>query len=438
MYQGLKGLHDALRRFTSTFDPARLSPANASTVVSLATAIKAMAGTIEALAAARAAETNEWKEAGFRSAAEALARQTGTSVSQAKETLATGKQLDQHPEIARSARAGELSPTQTSMCCDGAAADPNAAGQLVQKAKQSSFSDLRDEVGRTKAGAADEEARRRTIRLRRRCRTWTDQDGAWHLHATGPAEDGAQVDAALAPITNTIFHQARKEGRKEPHDAYAFDALVQLAMDSTSQDSDKAEPPGPTCGPQGPPPEPPPPPAVSRRGKPRHPRRRRRGAPAKILVRIDYDTWLRGVARPGETCELVGYGSVPVSVVDDLLERSDPFVAAILTKGQKLVGVAHLGRAPTATQQSALEWLYPSCAVEGCPATARLERDHRVDWAKTNYTMIDLLDHLCSHHHALKTRQGWALVEGTGKRPLVPPSDPRHPNRQQARAPAAS
>lgn len=27
----------------------------------------------------------------------------------------------------------------------------------------------------------------------------------------------------------------------------------------------------------------------------------------------------------------------------------------------------------------------------------------------------------------LKTRHGWALVEGKGKRPLVPPDDPRHP-----------
>ena len=34
---------------------------------------------------------------------------------------------------------------------------------------------------------------------------------------------------------------------------------------------------------------------------------------------------------------------------------------------------------------------------------------------------------LCGHCHDLKTRYGWSLVHGTGKRPMVPPDDPRHP-----------
>jgi hypothetical protein len=51
----------------------------------------------------------------------------------------------------------------------------------------------------------------------------------------------------------------------------------------------------------------------------------------------------------------------------------------------------------------------------------------RIDWADTHFTMLDLLDVLCAHHHRLKTNHGWALVPGTGKRPFVAPSDPRHP-----------
>jgi hypothetical protein len=144
-------------------------------------------------------------------------------------------------------------------------------------------------------------------------------------------------------------------------------------------------------------------------------------------VRIDYDTFLRGVAREGETCELVGYGPVAVSAVHDLLESGDPFVAAILTKGKELVGVAHVGRRPRASELSALQWLYPSCAVRGCTAQARLEVDHRIDWAATHFTAFELLDRLCHRHHALKTRENWALVAGTGKRDLVAPTDPRHP-----------
>jgi hypothetical protein len=93
--------------------------------------------------------------------------------------------------------------------------------------------------------------------------------------------------------------------------------------------------------------------------------------------------------------------------------------------------VAHLGRQPTAHQRSALEWLYPACAARGCAAQAHLQRDHRIDWADTHFTMLDLLDVLCAHHHRLKTIHGWALVPGTGKRPFVAPSDPRHPRYQR-------
>ena len=99
-----------------------------------------------------------------------------------------------------------------------------------------------------------------------------------------------------------------------------------------------------------------------------------------------------------------------VSAVRELLDTSDPFLAAIVTDGEAVVGVAHLGRRATARQQSALEWLYPSCAVQGCPATTWLETDHRVDWASTHFTVLDLLDRLCSHHHDLKSLDGWALV----------------------------
>jgi len=109
------------------------------------------------------------------------------------------------------------------------------------------------------------------------------------------------------------------------------------------------------------------------------------------------------------------------------METGDPFLAAVITKGKEVVGVAHLGRRPTAHQRSALEWLYPTCAAEGCNSLTYLEFDHRDDWAKTHRTVFDLLDRLCGHHHDLKTREDWALVVGEGKRAFVPPDDPRHP-----------
>jgi len=44
------------------------------------------------------------------------------------------------------------------------------------------------------------------------------------------------------------------------------------------------------------------------------------------------------------------------------------------------------------------------------------------------------MDRLCRFDHRLKTAEGWALVEGTGKRDFVPPGDPRHPRHKRRTA----
>ncbi len=54
-------------------------------------------------------------------------------------------------------------------------------------------------------------------------------------------------------------------------------------------------------------------------------------------------------------------------------------------------------------------------------------------WAQTRHTRLDELDPLCAFHHDLKTRLGYALVPGTGKRAFVAtrrPQTPQPPARQ--------
>ena len=148
-------------------------------------------------------------------------------------------------------------------------------------------------------------------------------------------------------------------------------------------------------------------------------------------MRVDLGALVRRRASEGELCEIAGFGPVPVSVVEELLAQGDTFLAAVLTRGQRVTGVAHLGRRPSAAQVSGLQWLYPSCAVQGCSATAR-QWDHREDWSRTHTTPFDGLDGYCCHHHDLKTYEGWGLVEGVGKRAFVGPEDPRHPKNKNA------
>ena len=148
--------------------------------------------------------------------------------------------------------------------------------------------------------------------------------------------------------------------------------------------------------------------------------------PTKAIVRIDWEALVRGWPVDGETCEITGVGPVPVTVVREMIASGDVFLAAVVTKGVDVVNVVHLGRSPTAHQMTALQWMQPTCSVEGCDRIW-LQSDHRHDWADTHVTMLRWLDRLCTAHHAMKTRRGWALVEGTGKRRFVPPEDPRHP-----------
>jgi len=392
MCDTLLELRAGMSGWAAGFDAALLSAAQAEVAVEAATAIERMAATAKATAAARVAETRGWKGAGGRSAAAHLARSTGSTVGQAFETLATAKRLKDLPVLDAAARGGELSAQQTAAIADAASADPASEARLVAKARESSLAELRQECARTKAASCpDLEARRRKIHAQRYLREWTDADGVWNLRMGHNPEVGAQFMAALGPVRDRLFNQARTEGRREPLEAYAADALVEAVCG----DNDDA--------------------AAPARGR------------AKVIARVDLPALLRGYPTEGETAEIAGFGPVAVSAVRDLIDTGDAFLAAVVTAGEAVVGVAHLGRRARAVQQTALEWLYPTCAVEGCTTTAWLEIDHRVDWADSHLTVFDLLDRLCSHHHDLKTLDGWALVAGRGKRAFVAPDDRRHP-----------
>lgn len=403
MCEGLRQVREAVGRYAAVFDACLLSTEQATGAVAEAAAIEKIAATLKGLAAARAASGGAWKGAGDRSAAHHLARTTGTSVSQASEAIETARRLEKLPAVAAAARAGELSAQQAAAVSDAAAVDASAEARLVEKARTSSLGELREECSRTKAAARpDAEARRRAIHAERFLRSYNDAEGAWNLRMRDNPEVGAEVMAAIDAIRDRLFRTARRQGHQEPSEAYAADALAELVRTAPNRSGSRSA-----------------------------------GSRAKIIVRVDLPALLRGQVATGEVCELAGFGPVAASAVRDLIDTGDPFLAAVVTRGEQVVGVAHLGRRPTAHQQTALEWLYPTCAVEGCSTVTWLENDHRIDWARTHTTVLDLLDRLCSHHHDRKSLDGWGLVAGHGKRAFVPPGDPRHPQASPAAQSAA-
>jgi Domain of unknown function (DUF222) len=466
MYESVVRIRAQLGELVSALDPDAVSGPTAGELWAELDRIERLGSAGKTLLARRIAATHDGDRAGSRTAAESLAKQAGTSTSAAKEALDTSNRLTDLPAVAGALRNGELSPAQAAAITSAAEADRSAQQRLLELAGRASLVELREECARTRAAAdPDPDATNRRIHARRRCRQYTDAEGGWNLSARGTAQDGAAFTTVLNAITDQVFTAARRQGRHEPPEAYAFDALMAMAqhadrpdqpaapangsaapvadvLDGSNQRADHA---GPRAGQSRPPdasgsarnaggdpaivpgaggrPVDPVPP--SRWSNPRY----------LALLRVDAAALRRGRVDGGELCEIAGVGPVPVSVARDLL--GEAIVKLVITNGVDVANVTHLGRGPTTAQKIALMWTNPTCTAEGCHRR-RIEYDHRKPWAQTRHTRLDELDPLCDYHHDLKTRLGWALVHGKGKRPFVPPDDLRHPRHHSVRAAPAA
>ncbi len=294
------------------------------------------------------------------------------------------------PGVVGAMRGGVLSAAQAEVIVPAAAADPAGADELVGLARTTNLLELREACLRAKTKAdPDPDATHRRIHAHRYLRSRTDAEGARILTVRGTVDRVARIESALEPILDALFEQGRVSGRREPREAYAFDALLALA------DRDDI------------------PTAKRRTPKPRY----------LALLHVPLEALTRGAVDGEETCEIAGVGPVPVRVARDLL--GDAILKLVITKGVDVANVVHLGRGPTAAQRIALLWSAPKCANQAC-SSRFVQIDHRDPWAVTRHTTLRELDPLCPHCHRLKTDCGWSLVEGAGRRVFVPPTDPRH------------
>jgi hypothetical protein len=449
MFDTVVHLADRLSGLVDTLDPDRVTGAHARELWAAFDRVERLGAAGKTLLARRLGDVHQADRAGVKTAAEALARLGGTTTGVARDALETSKRLADLPGVQAAVRRGELSTTQAALVSSAAAADHSAEQRLLDMASTASLSELREECARVRATAdRDPEATNRRLHAGRRLRRFTDADGAWTLIGKGTPQAGAGFNTVLDPIIDEIFRAARAAGRHEPHEAYAFDALMILADRACGRRDGGSSADGATAhqaadvvdsasngdGSGG---------RVDAGSAPASgqsdtpPPQRRLNERYLALLRVDVEALRRGGVTGDQLCEISGVGPVPVTVARDLL--GDAVLKLVITRGVDVCNVTHLGRGPTAAQRIALAWTTPGCTVEGCART-RVEYDHRHDWKDTRHTRLDELDPLCAYHHDLKTRLRWALVSGHGKRPLVPPDDPRHPRRQRSeprRTPAA-
>ena len=380
-------LSAAIGRFVGQLEPGRLSMSDASSWLADVVRMRAQLASAELALTARVAEGREWARDGDRSAAHFLARTAGVSLGEASSKLDAAQHLRDLPFATHALAQGDVSETQFRHIADAARVAPAAERDLVELAQRETVTGLRRECARAKAAGLNAQQLHDRAHAGRRLRHRCDE-GAFVLELRTTTAAGAEVVAAVQHFQQEVFRTARAQGRREAFEAYAADALVAMARAAMSGGPGRKQAKG--------------------------------GSDAKVIVRVDHTALVRGHAEPGELCEISGVGPVPVSAVDRLLNEG-AFLAAVITKGVDVLNVAHLGRQFTAHQRTALEFRDPECTVLGCCRTVGLERDHRTGWADTHVTRVDDADHLCPHHHDLKTYNGWALEPGTGKRRMVSP-----------------
>jgi hypothetical protein len=316
----LAELKQACSTFAARFDAALLPPAQFSQVLADAGTLEKIFANIAAVSAARMA--GGAGGGSVREAVSGLARASGTSLAEAAKALEAAKQAEAQPEVAAAVRSGELSRQQVALVAGTVANNPSSAPQLLELARGASMRELADESLRARSSGQGAEARRQAVHASRFLRYFTGTDGAFNLHGRATAEQGAMVMAALRPLADKAFEAARKEGRRERPEAYAWDALAELA----SSGSGAAAGSGGSGGGHGRG-------SASSGSSGRGVGGRGGGGPrAEVMVRVDYSALLRGYPLDGELCDIPGFGTTTVEAVRDMIATGDPVLKAIISK----------------------------------------------------------------------------------------------------------
>ncbi|MBJ7382390.1 MAG: HNH endonuclease, partial [Acidimicrobiia bacterium] len=190
--------------------------------------------------------------------------------------------------------------------------------------------------------------------------------------------NGALVKAALAPLEDSIFRQARKSGAHERPEAYAADALMALCAKASAKQSSESG------------------------GKASRPN-------AVINIRVDIDALKRGHTEQGEICEIAGVGPIPVATATEYL--GEAFLKLLVVNGVDIKTVAHMGRHIPAPLRTAVEERDRVCQVPTCDMRVGLEIDHIKAFSEGGAASFENLVRLCKRHHLQKTHDGYRLIK---------------------------
>lgn len=389
----------AFRAALAAFDPEVCSAADCAVAAEALARAEKLSAAKRVLASARAVKTGAYAGRGDRDGPAWLARQTGTSVREAREALDVAERLDECPETRQAVLDGDVSWSQAKTITDAQAEMPGAEGPLLDAARHGSLSEVRDAARKHRQTHTPVEALHDRQRRARTCRTFVDELGMVGVQARLTPEVGLPLLRRLERDTASRYRQARRQQLNESWEACQADALAALCAEGGN-------------------------------GKPRR-------AKVELVIVCDLNAWRRGHAHPGEPCHLLGGGPIPVRVAREL--STDAFLKAVLHDGVDIRVVKHFrpDRYRQAELQTALDMGSPpdfeGAACADCGSRHHLEWDHLDPVSNGGPTEYANLQPRCWKDHTRKTeadRQNGLLgptpPASTGRKPRRP-APPRPP-----------
>jgi hypothetical protein len=395
---GFRPILAALRAFVRELEPGAYASSDIPVVLGQLAEAEKLCGNAKILLARRADEGGAQSLDGEADATQTISRRLGEPAGKSRRDLETARRLAEQPEVEDAVRNGRISSSQAALILQAAGADPEATGQLLQTAENASFAELKGECQSVVAAAMNEKEandRDAAIRARRHLHIGATQDGAVYFRGELPAVEGALVRNAIEREARLVFREARREGRREAHEAYLADAFVRLVHDGANA----GVVPGEGCVHAAPP-------GSGSDRKLRHVPR------AEIVLHVSAEALRRGELEPGEFCEIPGVGPVPLSTVEYLFGSA--LGKLVVRDGVDILAVTHFGHFIPAHLDTAVRARDRFCVVPGCGVDYRLERDHVIPVEEGGPTELANLVMLCGRHHYLKTHKFWRLRGGPG------------------------
>ena len=356
------------RRLLAGFEPDELTPSGCADVAEALAKTEMACAAARARAAARAARAGEHRRRGFADVQDWLSSRTGSTMGKARAEMETAREAEKHPAIADALRQGEVSLSQAEEVVRVEREVPGSAEALLEVARRSGLGQLREEARKVTLGSLAPEDLERRQHQARHFRHWRDALGmvcfSGALHPDVGVGIANRIDAEAARLRREVG----PEGKSEPFEAHAADALVKL-LQGQGEGSGRTE----------------------------------------VVIVVDLSAYRRGHAHPGELSHIVGGGPVPVRSVKEVMK--DAFVKAVVHEGVKVLRVKHFGRHMKAEIRTALELGQPpgfegaKCSLPGCDRRYGLEWDHVRPFSRHGPTSYDNMQPLCKPHHWEKTQR---------------------------------